>query len=315
MRLAASTRATLWPSVAASLLVFVALAAAPLMGRYYFGSDLTLLDLSLICAIQRHLIADQPFGISPFLGNGQPIWNEVTAQLLYPLRWPFLAFPPDAAASLQAALEVAIGAGGATWLARTFRVRPFAAACAGVAYALSGTALNLMQHGFYLAAVPWIPIAWAGARRALAPGGSGAQLFASSAALGLVLLGGEPQAFCGTAAVIVLEGLLHLGRRRGSNLRRLRAAAADLFRVSSAIGAGFLIGLLLWAGALAELTLTPRSGALSIDESMASSLEPSNWIGLLLPSSAQMVAPGRQRCSRCGRVPILGTTRPTSECS
>lgn len=270
-------RASLRAALIAAGVVSLVLAAPFPAGRFYFGVDLTRSDIGMICAIQRHLEAGAPLATSPLLGNGLPISFDPVAQLFYPIRWLVLPFQPDLAASLEAVLHLAIGAAATAWLARTFRVRPEGAALAGIAFALSGTALNLIVHSCYSVSAAWLPLAWAAARRAVGPRRRPWHAVCLSAALALCLLGGEPQSFAIGSALAVFEVARALAARR----RRAFGRGAV---VGLAIAAAFMIGLRLWAGALVEYQLGQRGGALATSEILEWSLTPDDWAGVVLPS-------------------------------
>jgi hypothetical protein len=123
-------------------------------------------ELGELCEMRRQLVLHRPLWLSPEIGMGAPLLFSPEAELLYPLRWPLFLLPPDLGVSAHVVLHLAIAAGGAAYLARTFRVRPAGAIAAGMCFALSGVGLNLIDHtGSFLVAASWLPYAWAGARR------------------------------------------------------------------------------------------------------------------------------------------------------
>ncbi|MBN2360185.1 MAG: hypothetical protein JXR83_12105, partial [Deltaproteobacteria bacterium] len=167
-----AARATAAACAAAAAIALALLGLPLVFGHYYYGLDQTQTNVGLLCAIERLLAQDAPLWLSPAVGNGAPLLTRPEAALFYPVRWLALLLPPDAGASLEAVLHLALAAAGATWLGRTFGLRPAAALAAGLATAFSGSYLDLLLHtSIYPAGGAWLPWVWAAARRALHPGG------------------------------------------------------------------------------------------------------------------------------------------------
>jgi hypothetical protein len=257
-----------------------------LFGQYYFGMDFSRSDLGMICALQRQLSAGASISTSPLIGNGLPILFDPVAQAFYPLRWLVLPFSPDLAASLEVVLHLSIGAGATAWLMRSFGARAVTAGLTGIGFALSGTALNLILHSCYSVSAAWIPVAWAAGRRTLGSRRHPLHPVVMSTALALCLLGGDPQGFGIGCGLVCLEALLLL-------LRRGRVEAGPVAAVGVGLCASFLIGLLLWGGALVEYSLGQRTGALDPASVLTWSLTPDNWAALILPGILEeQVRPG-----------------------
>lgn len=268
-------------SLLAGLTVLLGLSVPMMGGRFYWGRDLTLIDLGYSCAFQRQWALGLGLEVSTFIGNGLPSSLEPMSILFYPLRWPWVWLEPDWATSLVQVTHLAIGAGATTWLLRTFRCSASSAAAGGVAFALSGTCLDLIVHSCYIVSAAWVPMAWASTRSLLwssgyegSPRWPGAILVLSC--LGL-LFGGDPQGFGISAAIVVLESVIS---------RRFRMGSIALVLVAGA----FCIGLLQWLGSLDELTLGFRGTGMNADEVLSWSLSRDYWAGLILPGWSSLPA-------------------------
>jgi hypothetical protein len=272
-------RAMLAAAVFAGVVVIPPLA----FGARYLGIDHGRDELAAICSIQRHLLADGTLPwLTPFFGNGGPLIARPEAMTLYPLQLAVVLLQPDLAGSLWLVMHTLLAAAGATWLARTFRVRPVAAFGAGVAYALSGALLDAYGHVMYLAGAAWLPWIWAAGRRALdakAPRTSTAVL---AFAVAMELLAMEPQTLGLALGLVFFEAV-----------QRRRAWRRAAFVALACMGA-VLLGAVPWWPALAEMALTPRAGTLSLEAAMGWSLEPSTWPALFWPGVVDEVYDGDQ---------------------
>jgi hypothetical protein len=254
----------------------LALALVPLLlGRSYFGMDLTYMELGLLCDLRAAWSAGE-VGLSSMLGNGEPRLANAQAQLFYPVRWLVLAFPPDTALNLGVAVHLAVAAAGAAWLVRTHGVGVQASACAGVAYAACGTVACQVGHATYIVGAAWLPVMWAEARcatRFRAGGGAPVALALSAAAC---LLGGEPQSFVVAGGVVGVECLRCLARRRGR-------ALASVGRVALALAAALALAMPQWLPAWREMALTHRAQGFRAAEALKWSFTSAEWLGALAP--------------------------------
>lgn len=272
-----AVRATRIAVAGAAGLVTGALVLPPLFGLFLHGLDLVRSDLGVLCAMRRALASGGPWLLSAEMGNGAAFFARPETQPYYPIRWLLLTLPIDWALTLTPAIHLAIGAASAAWLARTFRLRPLPALAAGCAFALSGTALELIHHSQYIVGAAYLPLVWAAARRWLHPRGARTHLAAVVAGLLGLLLGGEPQGFVVACALVVAEGLARSAWRAP---RRRRAAI--LF---AALPASFAVALVAWLPTLAEAALSSRAGGMSSEELLFWSLTPRAAIGAVLPGA------------------------------
>ncbi|MBI3178520.1 MAG: hypothetical protein HYZ27_02595, partial [Deltaproteobacteria bacterium] len=228
--------------------------------------------------------------------------------LFYPLRWLWLLLPPDSATSLVQVLHLAIGAASTTWLLRTFRCSAVSSAAGGVAFALSGTCLDLIVHSCYIVSAAWIPLAWAAARsvqQGLAVAGIQSRrvpmilkaLALATACLGL-LFGGDPQGFGLVAAIVLFESAVQLpsalrGARGSARPNSLSLALLGSLVTCVVVASSFAIALFQGLGSLDELSLGFRGAGMSADEVLSWSLSRDYWAGLILPGwSSSPVDPG-----------------------
>ena len=267
---------------AAAAFVALVLGLPPLLfGAFWVGVDLSRCELTVTCLLQRHLAEGLSLWLTPYAGEGAPLFSMPEASVAYPLRWVTLLFSPDAAASFFVVEHSALAAAGTCFLARSFRV-PAGTACAtGIVFALSGTALNATVHAMYLAGLAWLPWMWASARRALnaLPSQLTMPLTLIALSFCMVLLAMEPQSCAIAAGIVAVETAVWLARAPDAPARVARVRRVALL-VAATVG-GALVGLVPWWSALAELALSARTGALSATDAFPWSFEPETWLGVL----------------------------------
>lgn len=227
---------------ATALVATLAVYATPLvLGDVYLGVDHTRVLLAALCGARGvdGVVLDRE------LGGGGPLLEDPQGLLLSPVAWLLRPLPVELAASLFSVVHLALGAAAMVLLARSFGLRRRAALVAGLVWPLTGTCVNLILHGAYVADAAGLPLAWAGARRALAGRTDGALLLA--AGLALLGLSGELQGVALALLVVGAEVAAAAVRER----RRRRPRAARRL-VALVLGAG--VGALA-AGAVASLAL------------------------------------------------------------
>jgi hypothetical protein len=264
-------------SIASAGVIALVLLAAPLLfGLVYYGTDLMRSDVSYLCVLRHQWQHDEGLLLSSTIGNGYFLWGHPVAQLLYPVRWLTLLFEPDLGASVGAVLHLALGATAATWLAQTFRLRPWIAGVAGLSFTFTGISLDLFQRTFCIIAAAWVPLAWAAGRVLLRPRAARRHVVLLAIALVMLLLGGETHEFAIACALLVGESVAAWLRHRKRVLPRIG-------RLAIVIVGALAVGLLVLLPASVEAQLTFRSGLLSERESLRGSLSSVSLLGLIWP--------------------------------
>lgn len=258
----------------AAMGIVAAISSLPLLlGQRFQGRDHTLVQLGFTCA---HRDADR-LVLDRALGGGGPVLQDPLGQALYPATWLLRPLPPELAASLYVTLHLTLAAGAAALLARELGGGRRAVLATGLAFALCGTVVDLVQHGPFLCAAVWLPLGWAGAR-ALLRGRSPWGAAALGASVGMLVLGGEPQ----SALMLALVAAVEVGASMARRAPLARRVAGALWVAA----AGVAGALLAAAQVLATLGLrgaTARAAGVGIDPRWA--LDAVKSIALVVPVS------------------------------
>lgn len=244
-----------------------------LLGMRYQGRDHTLVLLGFACAHRdrARLVLD------PALGGGGPILQDPHGHVFYPLTWLLRPLPAELAASLYVVLHLAIAAGAAARLASELGAGRRAALATGLAFALCGTVMDLIVHGSFLCAAAWLPLGWAGVR-ALARGPSRWGSAALSGALGMLVLGGEPQ----SAVILSLVAAVELGAL-ASRRRPPRVIGRAALRVTLAGVLGAMLSAVQVVATVGLGSAPARAKGVGAAERWA--LDGLGALGLVLPVS------------------------------
>jgi len=128
----------------------------------------------------------------PYDGLGAPfIANGVTA-VFHPLVFWSLTFSPEAALTLSLISCVLVGQCGCYWLARRLGAGPAGAACAGIAFAASGTLLSSLNNLTFLCGAAAFPV-WLASLHTAVVGRRIWGLATAAFALAFTLLAGDFQ--------------------------------------------------------------------------------------------------------------------------
>lgn len=239
-----------------------------LLGQRYGGLDHSLVHLGMQCALRD----GDGWMLDAALGGGSPLWAEPQGGVAYPLSWLLLPIQDaELAASLWTVLHIAVAGATAALLGQRMGLQRRGALALGTAHALSGTVLDLVFHGAYIAGAAWIPLAWAGGRGLVTGRAKGRAAAETAAALGLLLLTGELQGF-GIATVFVLAELA----RGRADRRTLSFAGAALFT-------SVAIGLAQWLPTLGLRSAIARSGGLELSAQTLWSLGMPEALGIVWP--------------------------------
>lgn len=253
------------------LLVAIAFGLPLLLGLRYGGLDHSLVHLGMQCALRD---GDGLF-LDAALGGGSPLLAEPQGGVFYPLTW--LLRPvgdPEQAASLWTVLHLGIAAWAAALLGARAGLSRSGALALGAAHVLSGTVLDLILHGAYLAGAAWTPLVWAGALgtfRARPVRHAPVEL---ALGLGLLLLAGELQGF----AIATTLALAELARARPP--RRSVALGA------AALAVGVSLGMAQWLPTFGLRDAIARTGGLSLADQTLWSLGLPEALGVVWPGVA-----------------------------
>ncbi len=232
----------------AGLITFALFSLPLLQGLRFIGVDATLQDIPYICEMKRLFIARQAFWLSPRLGNGLPLFADLQSQTLYPIRWLFFLLAPVFQKSMEVLIHLSIAAFAMSLLLKKYGVRRGLSILGGISFVLSGTVLDLVDHGPYLIAAAWLPLGWAMSREIVGnPKWRRRDFIFLLVCFLFLLLGGEPQSFAILFVIVMLECFLSAKNRAGSLL---------VFFGAAILAVGISAPLLLAASG--ELSLSTR---------------------------------------------------------
>ena len=286
------------------LLALAALVFADLLrGRILFERDVWAAFWGMCESFRRCLAAGSPPLWNPWMGFGQPLLANASAQVLYPWTWLNLLMRPELYYSVYAMTHYLLALGGVYALARLYRLSAAAAFVAAAVWALSGPVLsyvNLWHHFAGAAWMPWVLVAAEHHARRPTPG----RAVAWAAVASLQILAGSFDVVLMTVALEVLIVAGHVERRRplpGSNARLLSGSA-----VAAVLTAGLTAPL--W---MPVLELVHGSVRTTMNEAIRTfwSLRPvhfAQWLVPLFPQELQLSKPVRQLLYD-GREPLLSS--------
>jgi len=238
--------------------------------------------------------------------TGIPLAGETTTALFYPVRRIVfrLIDSPETAIAWYVALHLMLAGITAAWAARKAGASRYGASLAMLAYPLSGPIWFLYTNPPFLVGAAWLPLALGGGF-ALLKAFSFRDLTATSSALALMILAGDPQ----TAVHVVLIGAMAwsaktlaamFGSRRASVAISLRSSIGSIWRLAVAL---VLASLLAAPQIAASIDWAPQSvryagnDPASLHEIFAFSVAPWHWAELLVPSLSGTLFPRYTRIS------------------
>lgn len=267
------TEVTQPPASAAQRRRTVLLALLPvLVPVVVFGRGL--LDLSLIAPADafvyelpmhiltaRDWLALQIPSWNPYSFSGMPLLATGQTGAFYPPDIVFLFFGPFFANNLLVVFNIAAAGVGAFLLSRRLTGDEFGAAVSGIGFASCGFFYGQLGHPEIEASAAWLPwIVWGYLRLRADP--SVGRFLVVAVALALSLLGGHPQMFFLSIAVLVVYALLLYGLEHAVVRRRLIPVLGLLGLVALAeliVGPGMRFGVvdvILGVAGAGALTLT-----------------------------------------------------------
>lgn len=288
--------------LAALLALFPTLAGG---GHVLFERDLHQMLYGQYAAFARTLAAGSWPVWDPWLGLGQPMLANPSAQVLYPPTWLSLLLEPGRAYSVIVFLHLLVGGLAVHALALRMGASPAGAAGGALAFMLSGPLLSSVNLWHHFAGACLMPaVVWAADRGLEAPGLRRAVL--GGGVLGLQVLAGSLDMCVLTAGVTAAWIVGRLWSRDGADRRKSLLPLLGWGALSIAIGLGLAAGLLL-----PLLDLWRSSARAALPESVRTfwSLHPSLLLQIgipFFPSRFPLPAETRDLLFE-GREPFLGS--------
>ena len=174
------------------------------------GDDLTQ-NLPLRELVGRDLRAGHLPVFDPYIWSGAPLLAGWNAGAAYPLTWLFAVVAPIGAWTVNLAAAAAVAGTGCYAFLRASGIGVLAAWLGGLTFAFGGGMVAQVPHLGLLAGMSWVPVALLAILRLTSSRASARARLgwtaALAAAVGMVLLAGEPRAISNAAAVLVVYAL------------------------------------------------------------------------------------------------------------
>ena len=259
------------------LALVVALLLFPLvLGQSFWLRDMLVFAYPLKAYLRQRLLHGELALWNPRLGLGRPFLGVVQPGVLYPLN-VVLLLPYPRGVDAFFALHAFVAAFGARAWCRARGDGETAATFGGALFALSGYYVSqLVGNGSFAVGAAWIPWALAAHARALAGTLSSRRAIAAVAGcLGLMVLGGDPQA-AWFAGVLSTTQALGAGGRRPLARGLVVVAAAAL--LAAALAAAQLLPAL-------EVAAVGRPGGVPLADASHWSFPPIRLVELVWPAA------------------------------
>ena len=216
------------------------------------------------------LSGEVPFWASSFC-CGTPILANISASVLYPLRWIHWPLPVDTGYKLFLLAHVVLSfAGMHLLLRRGLRLGTAAAVVGALCFGAGGYARG-MWDTFNFLALPWIPLGYCALLEATRPGGARRAVIGASLCGLMLLLGGDTQALVMWFAFGGLLAVMHPSRR--TLLPVMVAAMAFTL----------LLGAPQWLPTAHAVPLSYRAEGLSFETATERSFHPARLLELFVP--------------------------------
>ena len=224
----------------------------------------------------REIRAGQLPLYDPYSWSGAPLLAGWNAGAAYPLTWLFAILPGTAAWTLNLILTWVVAGLGMFGFLRALRLRSLAAFLGAFSFAFAGAMSAQVTHFGLVAGMSWVPVALLSVLRLSQERSVASRLrwtAVLAAAIGLVILAGEPRAIDDGAVIVVIYAawqVARLGRRAGP-------AAMS---VAAGLILGVCLGAVQWLPGLAAIGTSQRGGS-SMALFSSGSL-PARWLLLTL---------------------------------
>ena len=239
------------------------------------GDDLTQ-NLPLRVLAGQQIRAGHLPLFDPYIWSGAPLlagWNAAAA---YPLTWLFAILSGTAAWTVNMIATWAVAGLGMFCFLRALRLASLASLLGAFSFAFAGGMSAQVTHFGLVAGMSWLPLALLSILRLSQDRPIASRLgwtAVLAAAIGLVILAGEPRAIDDACVIVLLYGawqVARLGRRAGP----------AVVSVSAGLALGFCLGAVQWLPGLAAISSSQR-GADSMALYSSGSL-PVRWMLLTL---------------------------------
>ena len=212
----------------------------------------------------------------PYSWGGAPLLAGWNAGAAYPLTWLFAILPGTAAWTLNLIVTWAAAGLGMFGFLRALRLTSLAAFLGAFSFAFAGAMPAQVTHFGLVAGMSWVPLQLLSVLRLSQERTVASRLrwtAVLAAAIGLVILAGEPRAIDDAVVIVVIYAawqVARLGRRAGP-------AAAS---VAAGLVLGVCLGAVQWLPGLAAISTSQRDGS-SMALFSSGSL-PARWLLLTL---------------------------------
>ena len=247
------------------------------------GDDLTQ-NLPLRVLAGQQIRAGHLPLFDPYIWSGAPLlagWNAAAA---YPLTWLFAILPGTAAWTVNMIATWAVAGLGMFCFLRALRLASLASLLGAFSFAFAGGMSAQVTHFGLVAGMSWVPLALLSilrlsqdrpmaSRPGLAQPGRCGWTAVLAAAIGLMILAGEPRAIDDACVIVLLYGawqVARLGRRAGP----------AVVSVSAGLALGVCLGAVQWLPGVTAISSSQR-GADSMALYSSGSL-PVRWVLLTL---------------------------------
>jgi hypothetical protein len=218
---------------------------------------------------------------NPLVHSGMPLHAAMQAAIFYPFSVLFYVLPFDSAYKWYVALHIFLAAAGTYSLMRRWRLKPVAAAFAGITYAFSGYVISFIDGLNIFSSIVWLPIVFLlfewGMERP-----SPSRVILAAFAVAAQALAGDPVSgyytflICGIYWLILLFTYSRQGRPRLENFRRMA--------VLPAVAVLALLLSYVQVGPSQELArYSTRAASIGYDSAVAHSLDPLRLLTLVVP--------------------------------
>jgi hypothetical protein len=239
------------------------------------GDDLTQ-NYPLRALAGHEIRAGQLPLFDPYTWSGAPLLAGWNAGAAYPFILLFAVLPGAAAWSVSLIITWAVAGLGLFAFLRGLRLGPGPALLGAATFAFAGAMSAQVAHFGLVTGLSWVPVALLGVLRLTQEIGPAARLrwtAALAAAVGLIILAGEPRAMDDAAVILGLYAVW-----RAARLGRAWAPAA--LSVAAGLALGIAVGAVQWLPGLAAVSTSQR-GAATVALFNSGSL-PHKWLLLLL---------------------------------